>query len=48
MTKLFKPLKIGACQLQHRLVMAPLTRYRVDDSYMPMEMTKGESCRRHA
>ncbi|KAI9172545.1 Chanoclavine-I aldehyde reductase easA [Paramyrothecium foliicola] len=40
MTKLFEPLKIGNCQLQNRLVMAPLTRYRATDGFVPNEMVK--------
>lgn len=28
--RLFKPLKVGNVELQHRLVMAPLTRFRAD------------------
>lgn len=28
--RLFKPLKVGSVELQHRLVMAPLTRFRAD------------------
>ncbi|PQE04613.1 Aldolase-type TIM barrel protein [Rutstroemia sp. NJR-2017a BBW] len=29
---LFKPLKLGKVELQNRLVLAPLTRYRADDA----------------
>lgn len=35
-SKLFKPLKIGNMSLQHRLVMAPLTRFRADDQNVPL------------
>lgn len=31
---LFEPLKIGRCCLQHRVAMAPLTRYRADDHHV--------------
>lgn len=41
MSKLFQPLKVGGCQLQHRMVMAPLTRFRADDDYVPMDIVKG-------
>lgn len=33
-SKLFEPLQIGACQLQHRIVMAPMTRHRADDNHV--------------
>lgn len=29
-SKLFQPIKVGIMTLQHRVVMAPLTRYKVD------------------
>ncbi len=36
-TRLFTPLKIGQCELKHRLVMAPLTRFRAEDqSHVPL------------
>ncbi|TVY58795.1 putative inactive reductase easA [Lachnellula suecica] len=35
MSNLFKPLKIGNLQLQNRVVLAPLTRVRADDSHVP-------------
>lgn len=34
MSKLFQPIKIGALELQHRIVMAPLTRYRADKEHV--------------
>ncbi|KAI9829496.1 MAG: Chanoclavine-I aldehyde reductase fgaOx3 [Sarea resinae] len=34
-SKLFAPLKVGDAQLQHRLVMAPLTRFRAEDNHVP-------------
>ncbi|KAL1870816.1 hypothetical protein VTK73DRAFT_2408 [Phialemonium thermophilum] len=40
MTKLFDPVKVGPAGLEHRLVMAPLTRYRCDDEWTPTSMTK--------
>jgi NADPH2 dehydrogenase len=33
---LFAPLKIGTMTLQNRLVMAPLTRFRADDTNVPL------------
>ncbi|ESZ94379.1 NADPH dehydrogenase [Sclerotinia borealis F-4128] len=33
---LFTPLKVGAAELQHRIAMAPLTRFRADDSHVPL------------
>jgi 2,4-dienoyl-CoA reductase-like NADH-dependent reductase (Old Yellow Enzyme family) len=35
-SNLFKPLKLGNVQLQNRIVMAPLTRYRADDEHVPL------------
>lgn len=42
MSKLFAPLEIGSARLGHRVVMAPLTRYRCDNDWMPTAMTKSE------
>ncbi|PYI33855.1 putative NADPH dehydrogenase Oye3 [Aspergillus indologenus CBS 114.80] len=35
-SKLFQPMKIGLCHLQHRLIMAPTTRYRADSTATPL------------
>jgi NADPH2 dehydrogenase len=35
-SNLFKPLKLGNLQLQNRVVMAPLTRFRADDDHVPL------------
>jgi NADPH2 dehydrogenase len=35
-SNLFKPLKLGNIQLQNRIVMAPLTRFRADDDHVPL------------
>ncbi|KIW30695.1 uncharacterized protein PV07_02403 [Cladophialophora immunda] len=35
-SKLFQPLKIGSMALGHRIMMAPLTRYRALDDHVPM------------
>lgn len=41
MTKLFKPLSIGESTYAHRIVMAPLTRYRCGDDWIPLPIVKG-------
>ncbi|KAK4891338.1 hypothetical protein LTR27_009992 [Elasticomyces elasticus] len=33
--RLFQPLKLGNVNLAHRMVMAPLTRFRADNNYVP-------------
>jgi NADPH2 dehydrogenase len=33
--RLFQPLKLGNIDLAHRMVMAPLTRFRADDNFVP-------------
>ncbi|KAL0936454.1 NADPH dehydrogenase [Colletotrichum truncatum] len=35
-TKLFQPMKMGKMNLSHKVVMAPLTRYRADDDGAPI------------
>ncbi|KAI8146683.1 hypothetical protein BJV82DRAFT_643284 [Fennellomyces sp. T-0311] len=35
---LFEPTKIGAIQLKHRVVMAPMSRLRATDSHVPSEL----------
>lgn len=42
MSRLFEPLAIGSTSLEHRVVMAPLTRYRCDDDHCPTPMTQGQ------
>jgi NADPH2 dehydrogenase len=32
--KLFQPIRVGTANLQHRVVLAPLTRYRADDQHV--------------
>ncbi|KAK5053044.1 hypothetical protein LTR84_002018 [Exophiala bonariae] len=34
--QLFRPLKLGNVELNHRIVMAPLTRFRADDEHVPI------------
>jgi NADPH2 dehydrogenase len=36
MAALFTPLTIGKNRLQHRVVMAPVTRFRADDDHIPL------------
>lgn len=43
MSKLFQPLDVAGSHLQHRMVMAPLTRFRADDDYVPMDIVRGSS-----
>jgi NADPH2 dehydrogenase len=33
-SKLFQPIKVGNLQLQHRVVLAPLTRFRADKDFV--------------
>ncbi|TCD64956.1 hypothetical protein EIP91_003414 [Steccherinum ochraceum] len=35
---LFQPIKVGKVKLKHRVVMAPLTRYRADDEHVHSDM----------
>lgn len=35
-SNLFKPLKLGNVELQNRVVLAPLTRFRADDAHVPL------------
>lgn len=37
---LFSPIQVGAFKLQHRVVLAPLTRFRADDNHVPTELQK--------
>ncbi|KAL7620828.1 hypothetical protein AAE478_009826 [Parahypoxylon ruwenzoriense] len=39
-SKLFKPMEVGSIRLGHRVVMAPLTRYRGDDDWVPLPMAR--------
>ena len=32
--KLFQPIRIGTANLQHRVVLAPMTRFRADDLHV--------------
>lgn len=38
-TRLFQPITLGQVQLQHRVVMAPLTRFRADENHVPLPMS---------
>ncbi|KAI9170895.1 Chanoclavine-I aldehyde reductase fgaOx3 [Paramyrothecium foliicola] len=35
-SRLFQPLQVGKMNLQHRLALAPLTRFRSDDDHVPL------------
>lgn len=35
-SKLFQPIQVGDASLQHRVVLAPLTRYRATASHVPL------------
>ncbi|KIW30410.1 uncharacterized protein PV07_06154 [Cladophialophora immunda] len=35
-SRLFSPFKIGNLELKHRVVMAPLTRFRNDENHIPL------------
>lgn len=37
---LFEPLRVGQCELQHRVVMAPMTRFRTDTDHCPLPIAK--------
>ncbi|PLB43352.1 FMN-linked oxidoreductase [Aspergillus steynii IBT 23096] len=37
-SQLFKPLKVGDLDLQHRVVLAPLTRFKADGEHVPLPM----------
>jgi len=40
MSKLFTPLQVGQVTLQHRIAMAPMTRFRADASHIPLPFVK--------
>jgi len=37
-SRLFQPLRLGDSDLQHRIVMAPLTRFRADDNHVHTDL----------
>lgn len=39
-SRLFKPIKLGNHELQHRVSLAALTRYRNDDDHVPLDMMR--------
>jgi len=41
MSRLFQPLTVGPTGLEHRVAMAPLTRYRMGDDYTATPLSKG-------
>ena len=36
--KLFQPIRVGKIDLAHRVVLAPLTRFRADEAHVPTDM----------
>ncbi|PGH30964.1 NADPH2 dehydrogenase [[Emmonsia] crescens] len=40
MVNLQSPIQVGNITLQHRIVLAPLTRYRADDNHVPLPFVK--------
>lgn len=36
--KLFQPIRVGNCELSHRVVLAPLTRYCADEAHVPTDL----------
>lgn len=40
MKALFQPIQIGALSLNHRVVLAPLTRFRADENHVPLPIAK--------
>ena len=39
-SSLFQPLRVGAVNVQHRVVMAPLTRFRANKAHIHGELAK--------
>ncbi|KAH6652429.1 hypothetical protein BKA67DRAFT_520451 [Truncatella angustata] len=39
-SRLFSPLKLGNVTLEHRIAMAPLTRFRADENHVPLPFVK--------
>lgn len=39
-SRLFQPLKVGNHTVQHRIAMAPLTRFRADENHVPLPFVK--------
>ncbi|RYP79987.1 hypothetical protein DL769_002693 [Monosporascus sp. CRB-8-3] len=39
-SRLFQPVQIGSVTPKHRIVMAPMTRFRADDTHVPMPMAE--------
>jgi len=35
-SKLYQPLRVGNVELQHRIVMGPMTRFRANDSHVSL------------
>ena len=41
MSKLFEPIRVETANLSHRVVLAPMTRFRVDDEWVPLPIREG-------
>ncbi|KAI1132426.1 NADPH dehydrogenase [Nemania abortiva] len=39
-SRLFQPLQVGEVTLQHRIALAPLTRFRADNNHVPLPFVK--------
>lgn len=39
-SKLFDTINVGRMHLSHRMAMAPMTRFRADNAYVPLPMVK--------
>ncbi|RAL15198.1 chanoclavine-I aldehyde reductase easA [Aspergillus homomorphus CBS 101889] len=39
-SRLFTPLRVGNCDLRHKLVLSPMTRFRADDAAVPLAFVK--------
>ncbi|KAI9168089.1 Chanoclavine-I aldehyde reductase fgaOx3 [Paramyrothecium foliicola] len=37
-SRLFQPIRVGEIQLQHRIGLCPLTRFRASDTHVPLDM----------
>ncbi len=37
-SRLFQPIRLGTSQLSHRIVFAPLTRFRADKAHVPTDL----------
>lgn len=47
MSRLFEPMKLGSVALDHRIALAPLTRFRMDDTWKATTMSRGKEIITH-